>query len=378
MAAPTNIYVDPAIAANSGSGAIGDPYGDLQYALNTVTRDSTNGDQFNIKAGAAEILSAVLSLTTYGTPTSTAPLIFRGYTSAANDGGIGDIDGNNGNFQILAATASVTFIDLKLHNTGSADIIGLSSDGCVQQCELYDSTGDGIQFGASRCTVIGNHFHDISNYGVNMNAAASCLVKWNYFKNGSSKKFLSAIRAPGSTSTIEANIISVDGSSDGIEAVSNTALASVIQNNSILSSSGTGVGIELNDTDRRATAIANNLVEGFSGTGGVGVKFSGGSQNAAFYGGHGVYNCATAYDTNTDEVMLNAGDNETLGATPFGKSGSDTFANRFTYFAPADTGNVHGGAYPSGSNRDKGAVQHADAGGGGSGIIYRRPLVVGA
>jgi hypothetical protein len=37
-------------------------------------------------------------------------------------------------------------------------------------------------------------------------------------------------------------------------------------------------------------------------------------------------------------------DNESLGATPFAKSGSDTFANRFVYFAPADTGNVYGGA----------------------------------
>ena len=68
-------------------------------------------------------------------------------------------------------------------------------------------------------------------------------------------------------------------------------------------------------------------------------------------------------------------DNETLSATPFDKSGSDTFANRYTYFAPVDTGNVRGGAYPSAARRDKGAVQHVDpTGGGGSANLLRGKL----
>ena len=60
----TNYYVDPSINANSGTGTIGDPFGDLQYALDTVTRDSTNGDQFNIKAGTAEVLTGTLDFST--------------------------------------------------------------------------------------------------------------------------------------------------------------------------------------------------------------------------------------------------------------------------------------------------------------------------
>ena len=53
----TEVYVDPAINGNSGTGTLVDPYGDLQYALDTKARDSTNGDRFNIKAGTAEVLA---------------------------------------------------------------------------------------------------------------------------------------------------------------------------------------------------------------------------------------------------------------------------------------------------------------------------------
>ena len=69
-------------------------------------------------------------------------------------------------------------------------------------------------------------------------------------------------------------------------------------------------------------------------------------------------------------------DNENLpvGVSPFDKNGSDTFANRFTFFAPVDTGNVRGGSYPSGSRIDKGAVQHADPAGGGSTNLLRGKL----
>ena len=97
MAYPTHVYVDPSIAGDSGTGTIGDPYGDLQYALNTVTR-GTDGNQFNIKAGTDEVLAASITTATYGTPSTSQPLIFRGYTSAANDGGQASIDCNGYRF----------------------------------------------------------------------------------------------------------------------------------------------------------------------------------------------------------------------------------------------------------------------------------------
>ena len=101
MAAPSETYVDPSIAANSGTGTIGDPYGDLQYALDTMTRDSTNGDRINIKSGTAEVLTGTISLASYGPPRFDYYLVLEGYDSVAGDGGIGAIDGNAGNFTIF-------------------------------------------------------------------------------------------------------------------------------------------------------------------------------------------------------------------------------------------------------------------------------------
>ena len=51
---------------NIGSGSSGDPWADLQYALDNDPRDSTNGDRFNIKAGTDETLAEKISLSTYG------------------------------------------------------------------------------------------------------------------------------------------------------------------------------------------------------------------------------------------------------------------------------------------------------------------------
>jgi hypothetical protein len=55
-----DIYVDPSINANTGTGTIGDPYGDLQYAI-TSTTQGTSGDQFNIKSGTAEVMAGSLT-----------------------------------------------------------------------------------------------------------------------------------------------------------------------------------------------------------------------------------------------------------------------------------------------------------------------------
>ena len=36
----TEVYVDPSIAGDSGVGTIGDPYGDLEYAIEQETFDT--------------------------------------------------------------------------------------------------------------------------------------------------------------------------------------------------------------------------------------------------------------------------------------------------------------------------------------------------
>ena len=355
MGALSQTYVDPSIAGNSGAGTVGDPYGDIQYALDTITRDGTNGDQINVKAGTDEILAAALTTATYGTPSWQAPLLLRGYTSAADDGGIGGIDGN-ATYTIMAATpTAIMFKDLHLHNSGSATILTVNDWGIIDNVEFDNTSGIGLQCDVS-WQVTNCHFHDIGSQGLLIRGAS--LARGNYFKNGT-KTFTSAIDLAISSrgTVVDRNIISIDGASNGIRLFNYFTTAI---NNSVLSSSGTGKGIFRGNNDGYRTW--NNLVEGFSGAGGVGIEDSSDHQMT---GHNGAFNNATNYSFGSKTVDL--GDNEALGATPFDKSGSDTFANRFIYFAPVDTGNVQGGAHPNGDNLDKGAVQHADpAGGGGS------------
>jgi len=94
--ATTQTYVDYGSGSDAtGDGSIGTPWKTLQYAFDHLTRDTTDGNQVNLKAGTAHVNSAALDLATLiagGALSTTAPLIIRGYTSAANDGGMAEID----------------------------------------------------------------------------------------------------------------------------------------------------------------------------------------------------------------------------------------------------------------------------------------------
>lgn len=328
-------YVDPAIAGNSGTGTIGDPFGDLQYALNTVTpRSSGLGDQFNIKAGTAEILAAVISLATYQAPTTTAPLIIKGYTSTANDGGVGEIDCNGG---AGIPSAIVHLRDLYIHNGGSSTLVTQTSHCSIKRCKVANTSGTGIL--AATSVVSGN---EIADCGTGVSAGGATYVYGNYFKPGGVRNFSNAINASSTGATILRNILSIGTSGTGILV---TGTNNRLVNNSIFSSSSTGDGITTNNAANwSGAAILNNIIEGFSGTGGAGFAFGNATARPAEYSGNAVYNCTTAYENPGVIADIDDVDNETLGASPFAKSGSDTFANRFVYFAPVDTGNVYGGA----------------------------------
>lgn len=358
MTAPTEIYVDPAIAGNSGSGTSGDPYGDLQYALDQTTSQGTGGDRFNIKAGTDEVLSAALSLASGygGTPTAAKPVIFEGYTSTAGDGGTGGISGNGSVSIHTARTDHVHWKHLHLHNCGSADILQAGFLAVIYDVEFDNTTGDGIGTSDQRLHIEQCNFHNIGTYGVDL--SPNSIVRDCYFANGTND-FNAAIFMTSGQAFALYNILSLDGASNGI-VVSDTY--GWIMHNSVLASSGTGSGIYI-DANWDMVGVWNNVAEGFSGTGGYGFEF-GIVNKGGIFEGNAAYNNATNYDS-SDEWILDGSDNETLSASGFDKSGSDTFANRYTYFAPADEGNMRNGAFPSGARRDKGAVQHADPAGGG-------------
>lgn len=342
MAQPTNIYVDPSIAADSGAGTVGDPYGDLEYAIEQTTFDTTNGTQVNIKAGTDEILVAELSVamadtgtTAAWTPTWTRPCVFRGYTTVANDGGIGGISGG-GSVSVYNDTALdvVHFIDLHCHNTGSNIVIQGDDYITVINCEIDNTTGNGIVVGRF-ADISSNYIHNIGGVGVKIDQG---WVGFNYFENGTND-FSIAIdsNAIGEVQAIR-NIIKIDGASDGIGG----NYGSIIVHNSIWSNSGTGSGIVSTANNQIFTMVTNNVVEGFSGTGGVGFDFDASGVGIRTYGGNAAYNNATNYAAPSDYVMFELGgaaSNEVLSASPFTDATNGDFN-------PVDTGSVKEGSLP--------------------------------
>jgi hypothetical protein len=210
MATPTQYYVDPGGGNDTtGDGSIGTPWATVQHALDNITQDTTNGDQINIKAGTADTLSASLSLATYGSPSKV--LIFRGYTSAANDGGIGEIDGN-GSYSIISTTAFyVVFCDMELHNSGSAAVLSLGSGTQVVNCEIHNTTGSGLIINTFTIATL-NYIHNCGTYGIN--AGSYNQIVANTLVNGTNK-FTRAINA-SLGNNVMGNVVSVDGSSVGI------------------------------------------------------------------------------------------------------------------------------------------------------------------
>lgn len=340
MGALAQVYVDPSRNANIGVGTSGDPYGDLQYALETHTRDATNGTQINIKAGTAEVLAAPLSFTTFTSPTNTSnPTVFRGYTSTAGDGGIGVINGNGG--AVSSGQSFTNWYDLEIHNGGSATIIDTGSNCTIRNCKIHNTSGIGINLNAAVCLVIQCEITDCGE-GV-VAAAANCFIEYNYFKFGGTRNFTTATRnvVTGHTRW-NRNIFSIGTSGNAIYIA---GVGGHCIGNSILANGSTGYGIQPNTTSRVVSSlIMNNVVEGFSGGGGMGFNWTSATNKPIAYSGNAAYGNTTDYANVGDMGAIENVDNEVLSASPFAKSGSDTFANRFVYFAPADTGNIRGGA----------------------------------
>jgi hypothetical protein len=341
----TEVYVDPSIAADSGTGTIGDPYGDLEYAIEQTTYDTSNGTRINVKAGTAEVLAADLDTAFADIVTTAAwnptdrryPAIIQGYTAAAGDGGIAQIDTNGNGFYNNGTRDIMHFVDLDIYGgCGANKLINCDQYCIIRNCELQGP-----------CTA--SQFIDIGGYSLidhcyihNNNVTTDVVfvsttgaaIRNSTIVVGSGEDPTRIVNLSSGTSCHNNIIIVNDANSiDGIRLTNGGKCWS----NSIYSSvAGTGWGI-VSDTTSSPQLCANNLVEGFSGTGGRGISIA--SSNVETFG-NAVYNCTTAYTFTNDAAPGSYwGDNETLTASPFTDAASNDFS-------PVDTGNVKEGALP--------------------------------
>ncbi len=334
MGTPANTFIDPVSGDNgTGDGTIGTPYKTLQFATNNTTRNTTNGDQFNVKSGGPDVFAAKLDMTTYGVASAIAPVIIRGYDTAVNDGGIGDLDGS-GSVAIFddAAVSEINVIDMHCHNCGAAVVWrgGISS---LVRCEFDETTNLLCVKTTSWSSVIGCYVHDFT--GVGIGGQVDGEVAYNFVDKSITDDFRPAID-PGRSCVIHHNIVKLSGSGNIADGILIGAAGKKTFNNSVWSNAGSGLGI-IASVDTLSNHIYNNIVEGFSGPGGSGIATTQPDVTNRLVGiySNSVFNCETSYTLEHDEIFP-YGDNEILSESPF----VDAANNDFT---PVDIGNVYNG-----------------------------------
>jgi hypothetical protein len=355
-------YVDAAGSDSNGGTSEGDAWATIQNALDSITRDATNGDQINI-TGAHSITSP-LNLTTYddasGLPTAGAPLILRGYTTVAEDGTWGDrggsIDSNGVSLWSSIAFDNLHHISLELFNDGSDQVIDLDNNIHIINCEIYN---DGIANNVGGvelddgCTIVGNYFHDIGDLNAAMvSCAGGCLVMFNTFIANVNQTTTDPAQAIVTLSTINSyimfNVIRMNRSGDNANGISfRGAFAGW---NSIWSNGGTGAGIKGQSIAYDHHGAINNLISGFSGSGGAGIDLSAAAFQGAIQFGNSEFDSADPFDDNTNNVSGEPNyyePGENLSAEPFTAVTGGTAVDATTHdFTPVDTGSVKEGSVP--------------------------------
>lgn len=332
----SEVYVDPSIDADSGSGTLADPYGDLEYAIESET-EGADGTIFHIKSGTAEVLAAELGDamddTSVGafTPSNTQPIVFRGYNSVGYDGGVCEIQGGANSVINDTGKSGVCFVDCILSSSASYTIRA-GGHLHVMRCSVTHTGTNHAVTGSTYSSITGCYIR-ASALGAGEGAISIGTVaeiRNNYIDITDSDSTAYAVAASGST--VNNNIVVCDGAF-GIRITN----SSRVWNNSIYANASTRIGIYDASTIYSSTVV-NNIVSGFSGVGGIGIRMN---QNARYlFGGNAVYDCTTGYSDDNDEVVLDFGDNEVLAADPFTDAANGDFS-------PVDTGNIAEGALPN-------------------------------
>lgn len=365
MASPTQYYCDCTVASDGGDGSVGSPWtrasaNALQYAIDNVSSDATDGVQINVKSGTphgSAALAAILNLTSCShTPAASAPLIIRGYDSAENDGGIGEIHCGTSYTVFNQTEDYVQLADLEVY-TG-ANGIQLDNTCVIDNCYVHDMSGNGIRTDST--SIITDCI--VQNVGaIALQAYGACAVRNNFILDGVNTFTYGIYILDGTTA--ERNIIY---STDGHGILSQWSAASF---NTIYLSGGANAALGISN----GSVFENNLLVG-GGTGSA-INYNSAATNRIIIRNNYAYNFGTTeLNKVSGEQLVDSGNSLSLASDPLAKSGANTFANRFIYYAPQN--DAVGAAHPTGIGLDVGAVQSASGGGGG--LLRRLAKVTGA
>lgn len=359
MGAPIEYFVRP-VNGSDGVGVDGlshaTAWKTFEHAWTTLVRNSTHGDRVNVCSEGADVFTGIPAV---DAGSNNAPAIVQGYTNTPGDGGIGILSG--GGFWSISGAANNIFKDLKIMNMEGSAIFTSSGDNCrFENCWFTNINGDAISSDTGVC-VVNCRFDEVA--GNCVEAADGIVTGCHMLATASSThKFTNAVIFTGvANEKIITNNIIVPSGGSGIDITVSTADAlpdmHFIAHNSLFQTGAAGStnGIIIRNDQGAGTnsIVINNLVEGF----GTGISMST-TRNTALAAFNSLYNNTTP--SSLGDIFLTFG-NETLGATPFAKSGANDFANRLTYFQSVNTGSVRSAL--GSLFRARGAVQAIPASG---------------
>jgi len=347
--AVAHCYVDGTSGNDStGDGTVGNPWQTVQKALDTPsgwpsggTNASSDGNQINLKN--ANTLSSSITWTTWVatiTVNVDNPLIIRGYTTSANDGGVGEINGNGAVSNIFSTTStpsSVILINLKLHNT-TAYVIGIGSGWRLFLCEIYN--GSGLLNLGSNAWVVACYLHTVN--GTSWAASGSGTEQiwlYNFIKGGNS----GGIRCTGGACIALGNIVVLKESGITNIGLSLESSNAVYLNNTVVGTiADAQYGLNINND---AYLIINNILANLGGASTGGGLYWGATPRVYLVGANHFYNCRTTgyvsgdlagldltgYDQTTDPEFADTGNaNYSVGTNCKEKGWPTSFYNSNT------------------------------------------------
>ena len=269
--ASQEIYIDPAINANSGDGSIGNPYGDLQHAFNSVTH-STSGShetRFNVKSGTAEVFSADASWS-FSTANS-RPIVVEGYDSTAGDGGRAEITCTGGGFLDEQGADYIRLVNLDITGDHSDYLVHLDQGCSLHGVKITQNGNGGCLFLDQASTISECHFIDnrVGGSRVTVGATSTNPCKMintiiEYSGNSHASEYFDYIN----------NLIIVKSASGyGLKLTfRGHAQGNIIVN----TNSGTNFryGIDIGYANGQQV-ITGNYIEGFNGTNASAIKIAG-------------------------------------------------------------------------------------------------------
>ena len=157
--ADTEYYIDPYIGSSTGSGTLGDPWGDLQHGMNNVSFPSSgnNHTRVNIKSGATATLPNDLQFTWGGSDVNRT-FTMEGYDSVAGDGGRASIQTSNG-FIDKQNVDNMKLVNLDIVANGQHNdyIVHLDRQCAIHNCSIETDGSKGAVYFDLYSTITNSH-----------------------------------------------------------------------------------------------------------------------------------------------------------------------------------------------------------------------------